>query len=63
MQEMIDCLTEEVKRYSGLAALTEAEPFKSDYQRKADLLAKAAEILKKIAKSNGRNKNSRLPRT
>jgi hypothetical protein len=45
---MIDCLTEEVNRYSGLAALTEAEPFKSDYQRKADLLAQAVEVLKKV---------------
>lgn len=48
MQEMIDSLIEEVNRYSGLAALTEAEPFKSGYQHKADLLAQAVEILKKV---------------
>lgn len=48
MQEIVDCLTEEVNRYSGLAALTEAKPFKSDYERKANLLAQAVEILKKV---------------
>lgn len=48
MQEMIDCLIEEVNRYSGLAAITDAEPFKSDYQSKANLLAQAVEVLKNV---------------
>lgn len=32
MEEMIDCLTEVVFRFSYLAEIT-AEPFKSDYRR------------------------------
>lgn len=48
MQEIIQCLTEEASRFRGLAAITDAEPFKSDYQRKAYLLEQAVETLKKV---------------
>ena len=45
MEEIINCLTEEANRFRGLAAVTEAEPFKSDYLHKAELLERAAEIV------------------
>lgn len=46
MQEMIDCLTEEIVRFDCLAEITD-EPFKSDYRRKAELIEQAVEVLKK----------------
>lgn len=48
MQEIINSLIEEVNRYRGLVAITDVEPFKSDYQRKAYLLEQAVETLKKV---------------
>lgn len=47
MEEIINCLTEEANRCRGLAALAGTEPFKADYLHKAELLGKAAEILRK----------------
>lgn len=46
MQEMINCLTEEIVRFSYLAELT-VEPFKSDYRHKAELIEQTIEVLKK----------------
>lgn len=48
MQEMIDCLIEEVNRYRGLALLASEEKFKADYLHKAELLERAAKILDKV---------------
>lgn len=48
MQEMIDCLTEEIVRFSYLAELT-VEPFKSDYRHKAKLIGQAVEVLRSVA--------------
>lgn len=47
MQEMIDCLTEEIARFSYLAEITD-EPFKGDYRHKAELIEQAIEVLKKV---------------
>lgn len=48
MQEMIDCLIEEVNRYRGLASLSDNEKFKKDYLHKADVLERAADVIRKV---------------
>ena len=54
MQEILDCLTEEIARYRGIASLYDRthyddRRFGGDYARKAELLEKAAEIVKETA--------------
>lgn len=49
MQEIISCLIEEANRCRGLAKIPGIEAFKDDYLHKADLLEKAAEIVKQAA--------------
>lgn len=48
MDEIINCLIEEANRCLGLAVLAGTEPFKADYLHKAELLGKAAEIVRKV---------------
>jgi hypothetical protein len=50
MQEILDCLTEEIARYRGLAALYDRthyddRRFGGDYAHKAELLERAREII------------------
>ena len=48
MQEILDCLIEEVNRCRGLAKILGIETFKDEYLHKAELLEKAAEIVRKV---------------
>lgn len=53
MQEILDCLTEEIARYRGLASLYDRtnyddRRFGGDYARKAELLEKAADVIRKV---------------
>jgi hypothetical protein len=54
MQEILDCLTEEIARYRGLAALYDRthyddRRFGGDYARKAELLERARAIIEQAA--------------
>lgn len=54
MQEILDCLTEEIARYRGLASLYDRthyddRRFGGDYARKAELLERAREIIEQAA--------------
>lgn len=49
MQEIINCLIEEVNRCRGLAKIPGIEAFKDEYLHKAELLEQAAEIVKQVA--------------
>ena len=54
MQEILDCLTEEIARYRGLASLYDATHFdgamfSGDYARKAELLEPARSIIEEAA--------------
>lgn len=49
MQEIINCLIEEANRCRGLAKIPGIEAFKDEYLHKAELLEKAAEIVKDTA--------------
>lgn len=49
MDEILSCLIEEVNRCRGLAKIPGIEAFKDEYLHKAELLERAAEILKQVA--------------
>ena len=54
MQEILDCLTEEIARYRGLASLYDRthyddRRFGGDYARKAELLEQARSIIEEAA--------------
>ena len=48
MQEIINCLIEEANRCRGLAKIPGIETFRDEYLHKAELLERAAEILRKV---------------
>lgn len=48
MDEILSCLIEEVNRCRGLAKIPGIETFKDEYLHKAELLEKAAEIVKRV---------------
>jgi hypothetical protein len=47
MQEIINCLIEEANRCRGLAKIPGIETFKDEYLHKAELLEKAADVIRK----------------
>lgn len=49
MDEILSCLIEEVNRCRGLAKIPGIETFKDEYLHKAELLERAAEIVKQVA--------------
>lgn len=49
MDEILNCLIEEVNRCRGLAKIPGIETFKDEYLHKAELLEQAAEIVKDTA--------------
>lgn len=49
MDEILNCLIEEVNRCRGLAKIPGIEAFKDDYLHKAEMLEQAAEIVKQVA--------------
>ena len=48
MDEMIYYLFEEVNRYRGLAKLADNEKLKKDYLYKAEVLERAADVIRKV---------------
>lgn len=48
MDEILSCLIEEVNRCRGLAKIPGIETFRDEYLHKAELLERAAEILRKV---------------
>lgn len=49
MDEILSCLIEEVNRCRGLAKIPGIETFRDEYLHKAELLERAAEIVRKVA--------------
>lgn len=49
MDEILSCLIEEVNRCRGLAKIPGIETFRDEYLHKAELLERAAEIVKDTA--------------
>lgn len=49
MDEILSCLIEEANRFRGLSKIFDTEAFEDEYLHKADLLEKAAEIVKQVA--------------
>lgn len=48
MDEILSCLIEEANRFRGLSKIPGIETFKDEYLHKADLLEKAAKIVKQV---------------
>lgn len=47
MEEILSCLIEEANRCRGLAKIPGIEAFKDEYLHKAELLEKAADVIRK----------------
>ena len=53
MDEILSCLIEEANRFRGLSKIPGAEAFKDEYLHKAELLKKAAEIVRESWTTEG----------